>query len=558
MRVTASAVTMLALAFAASSPAVARVIVAGPGPQLLEGTPGGDSIYGGHGADTLLGRAGPDRLSGGPGPDSIHGGPGADRLFGRDRNSDSLHCGPGRDVALADRRDRVFADCEVVRLPPAGATATPEMPTPAPSPRAAVVPPPAPPPPAGEEPGEEQPEEEEEEEEDEVPPDEQQPLSLFPAGHGWTGNGKGKFEDSGPPFVLTGDRSFKIETDGVGDESVATSPQLEPVDLTDSHVRLESLISFSAHLGEVRLRLSSGDIETDYAEATFWKEGLDPIGLNSNFEPQTVPTGAFEVVGDVDWSEIDRAQLILTDNDAGPVSLYVAGIYAVRTIKHPLVSFAFDDGHESTFDLGRTALSRYHYPASVYVISNAVGDPGYMTLAQLETLRDRNRWEVGGHAASIASHNLPLGLDSLEPEQLETEMDSLRDWLDAHDFPRRTFAYPKGAAGELVRQYAARDYCAGRTTAEGPETLPPRNQFTLRGWSINGLETDAAEIEEAIDRAAAENAWLILTFHDLVPGQPEEATDFNYKEFTEVVKYVRSLHGNGAPKVRTIADAIGC
>jgi hypothetical protein len=39
---------------------------------------------------------------------------------------------------------------------------------------------------------------------------------------------------------------------------------------------------------------------------------------------------SFHVVGNVDWSKINRAQLIVTDNESGPVTLYVAGIYAVR------------------------------------------------------------------------------------------------------------------------------------------------------------------------------------------------------------------------------------
>jgi hypothetical protein len=536
----------------------------GPGSQRLLGTAGADAIAGGPGADTLLGRGGADRLDGGGGADLVSGGPGNDRLLLVDGQRDVARCGSGQDVVIATPLDRIAADCERLRID----SKEPVRPAPAPvpaSPRPAASSPQAPPPSGGpgrgaeeeapSEPEEEGPEEESLEERERL--GETEPIALFPAGHGWSGNGVGSFGDSGPPFVLSGDRTFKIETDGQEGDSVATSPLLEPVDLTHSHVLLESLISFSAHLGEVRMRLASGNIDTDYAEAGFWKEGSDPIGLDSSFEPQTEPIGAFHVVGDVDWSAIDRVELSVTDDGTGPVSLYVDSIEAVRSSLHPLISFAFDDGLASTYSLAAQPLAAAHFPASAYVIANAVGEPGYMTLGQLDSLQ-ASQWEIGGHALTIADHNQPLGFDSLGPLALEADMSGLRDWLDLHGFPRRTFAYPKGAAGAPVRAATAAGFCAARTTAEGPETIPPRNPYTIRGWSINGLETHLADVEATIDRAVAENAWLILTFHRLVQGQPAAATDFNYEDFKKVVGYVRSLRGKGKPKVETIADAAGC
>jgi peptidoglycan/xylan/chitin deacetylase (PgdA/CDA1 family) len=530
----------------------------GPGHQVLRGTASADSLFGGAGDDALYGRGGDDRLgggwgtdtlSGGPGHDTLRGGPGDDLLVAADGAADTVDCGPGRDLARVDALDRVAANCEEIE---GGHTGPPR-------PMAPAVPPSPPPRDAAEQPEPPAPEPDPALEPPEPKlPEERVPFALFPAGHGWTGNGEGSLSEAGPPFVLTGDRSLKIESDGSGDESVATSPVLEPLDFRRSHVLVESLISFSAHLGTVKLRLSSGDIETDYAEATLWREGSDPIGLDSSFEPQTVPIGAFQVVGRVDWSRIDRAQLVLTDNETGKVSLYVAGIYAVNTLNHPIVSFAFDDGHQSTYADGLWKLSQYGYPATAYVISGAVGEPGYVTLDQLRQMRTRFHWEIGGHAATIAAHNEPRGLDSLGPEALETEMDSLRDWLDQSGFPRETFAYPKGAAGEEVRRYAERDYCAGRTTAAGPETIPPRNDYTIRGWSIDGRETSVASLEAAIDRAVAENAWLILSFHELVPGQPRDPTQFSIAGFDEIVDYIHSLNGADKPKIRTVAAALGC
>jgi peptidoglycan/xylan/chitin deacetylase (PgdA/CDA1 family) len=539
------------------------------GPDTLTGTTSADTLSGLGGADTLSGRGGADRLLGGAGADKLVGGPGADRLLGgpgndrllaRDGRPDTVNCGPGAaDLAFVDDSDRVSPSCERVKAPRVDQPPAPQ-PDPAPAPRlipTAEEPPAeeeAEEPPAEEPPGEEPPAEEEPEPEPELE-FEEQPLAMFPAGHGWTGV-NGKFTDAGAPFVVNGDRSFRIGSEGIGTPAVASSPELEEVDLEHAHVTVQGLVSFSDHLQTMKLRLSSGDIATDYAEATVWQEDFDPVVLGSTFEYQSLARGDFAVTGQVDWSKIDRAQLIVTDNGGGEVAFYVAGIYAVPDRQKPTVSFAFDDGYESVYTRALKKLSAYRYPGSAYVIADIVGNAGRLSLEQLHRLRDLHHWEIGGHSKPLAAHNMPNGLDSLTPEELKTEMNGLRDWLYENGFSRASYAYPKGAAGANVRHYVERDYCTGRVTARGPETLPPRDEYTLRGWSINGLNSGAEEVEEEIDKAVADGTWLILSFHDIVAGTPALTTEFNAREFEDVVDYVRALQKQGKLKVRTIGDAV--
>lgn len=535
--------------------------------DVLKGTKRADRLLGRKGEDRLMGRAGRDLLRGGPGRDRLHGGPGRDRLQGnrgndlllaRDGAVDVVNCGPGReDVAVVDRRDRVSRSCERVARPARPQTVA-DRPVPQPAVPLVLPAPPAtpqapqapqgPPPPTvgGDEGGEEK-----------GSPVEEQLLAVFSEGHGWTGNDSGEFEDAFGPFAVNGGRSFKIVTEGAGEAAVATSPMLGPLDLRHTHVSFHAEVSFSNHLDQVRLRLASGDIATDYAEATVWDSGTDPIALASSFEFQTIPLGRFDQVGSVDWSAIDRAQIVLTDDATGSVTLYAAGIYAVPTAGPPAtVSFAFDDGHESVYSRGLQKLSVYRYPATTYVIANTVDDPGWLSLEQLYALRKQHAWEIGAHAYSVENHNLPNAFDSLGPAELLEEMDNLRTWFDDKGFQRLTFAYPKGAAGEEVRHLAQRDYCAGRATARGPETLPPRDPYTLRGWSIDGLSDDADSVKAEVDRAITEGSWLMLSFHDLVAGTPAAATEFGDDGFAEIVDYVRERQLAGELRVRTVADVL--
>jgi Ca2+-binding RTX toxin-like protein len=95
----------------------------GAGDDRVFGRFGNDQLFGEAGDDELEGGRGDDRLSGGPGDDQLNGGYGRDRLDGgagndtlisRGGGSDQLDCGPGRDVAIADRTDRLTG-CETVR-----------------------------------------------------------------------------------------------------------------------------------------------------------------------------------------------------------------------------------------------------------------------------------------------------------------------------------------------------------------------------------------------------------------------------------------------------------
>ncbi|MCW2925970.1 MAG: hypothetical protein JWM98_3374 [Thermoleophilia bacterium] len=104
----------------------------GPGLDTLLGGIGNDVIFGGDGNDTIVGEAGNDKLAGeagndvvngGAGNDVVNGGAGTDRLLGGtgndvvnalDRQVDTIVCGTGIDRVIANKADKVAADCEHV------------------------------------------------------------------------------------------------------------------------------------------------------------------------------------------------------------------------------------------------------------------------------------------------------------------------------------------------------------------------------------------------------------------------------------------------------------
>jgi hypothetical protein len=127
----------LGLTLVVAATVSAATIIGTAGNDTLRGGPAADRLNGRGGNDKLYGAAGNDVLTGGPGKDMLVGGPGADRLL----------CGAGRDTARGDARDKIAADCEIVKgvqttQPPATPSPLPPLP-----PRDLLPPLPPPPPP---------------------------------------------------------------------------------------------------------------------------------------------------------------------------------------------------------------------------------------------------------------------------------------------------------------------------------------------------------------------------------------------------------------------------
>jgi Ca2+-binding RTX toxin-like protein len=84
------------------------------GDDSAKGVGGNDRLSGNAGDDLLLGGPGKDRLKAGAGRNRLRGGLGNDRLHAVNGRVDRLNCGHGKDVARADRVDRLVG-CERVR-----------------------------------------------------------------------------------------------------------------------------------------------------------------------------------------------------------------------------------------------------------------------------------------------------------------------------------------------------------------------------------------------------------------------------------------------------------
>lgn len=207
---------------------------------------------------------------------------------------------------------------------------------------------------------------------------------------------------------------------------------------------------------------------------------------------------------------------------AGTARAAVAAPGAVAPLT--VVSLTFDDADAD--QMGAAAvLLRHGMPATYYVITGAVGTPGYMTVADLRQLAATGN-EIGGHTVSH------LDLTALAPAEVRRQVCQSRQTLAAWGFQATSFAYPGGgynAATEAIVR--ACGFSTARITdslrwsgcpvCQVTETVPPANPYAIRTpGQVDGSWT-LGDLENAVLAARRSGGgWLPLIFHHAcAPGQ---------------------------------------
>ena len=189
------------------------------------------------------------------------------------------------------------------------------------------------------------------------------------------------------------------------------------------------------------------------------------------------------------------------------------------TAGRTVVSFTFDDG-DADQATGARILHRYHLAGTFYIITGAVGTPGYLTVGQLHWLAGQGD-EIGAHTVSH------LELTGITPAEARRQACLSRAILTGWGFRVTSFAYPGGAAGRQAEAVVAgcgfdsarlttglrNGGCPDCTIAE---SIPPAAPMGIRtpgevdgSWTLRDLEGLVTRAERA------GGGWLPLIFHHI-------------------------------------------
>lgn len=147
------------------------------------------------------------------------------------------------------------------------------------------------------------------------------------------------------------------------------------------------------------------------------------------------------------------------------------------------VVLTFDDGYKSFYNTVWPVLKEFNQTATLYVISDLVGNDRYVSWEQVKILAD-NGIEIGGHTKTH-----PL-LARINPDLLDEEISGGKKEIEAYiERPITSFCYPTGSYN---RQVIAKVKEAGyetATTMEPGKASSKHDPFLLPRWGVYKQES---------------------------------------------------------------------
>lgn len=163
---------------------------------------------------------------------------------------------------------------------------------------------------------------------------------------------------------------------------------------------------------------------------------------------------------------------------------YVQGLSTGKKFPRNSVVITFDDGYRDTFTTAYPVLKKYQFPATVFVISDLVNDPKFLTAQQVKIL-DQEGWTIGNHSKS--HEYLPLLSFPVLQEQLVKSKETLEK-IVGHRI--EYFSYPCGGYSQaVVATLQAAGYKAAVTTNRGVKSVP-LDFFALKRIRVNSTDSE--------------------------------------------------------------------
>ena len=180
--------------------------------------------------------------------------------------------------------------------------------------------------------------------------------------------------------------------------------------------------------------------------------------------------------------------------DYHPVTLEAAyaGMARLESLPANPIALTFDDGYQDDFTVVFPILREHHFVATFFIITGAVGRPGYMTWADVRAM----------HAAGMAieSHTVHHdNLDTLSAASLSAELTQSRDAIAAEvgQVPA-ALSYPGGDYDQRVAAAAKTAGYLMAVTVRPARLLGPSNPFAWPRTGIGPRET-LANFAKAIE-----------------------------------------------------------
>lgn len=262
----------------------------------------------------------------------------------------------------------------------------------------------------------------------------------------------------------------------------------------------------------------------------------------------------FVNMGVEDWAnEMIRFRMYVTAKVTEPCSLSFDDFRFDVTSK-PKVLMTFDDNSATQFTRAYPVMSGNGQRGVIFCVTERVDVVGFMTLANLLTLRDAG-WDICNHTVTHCN------LVEADEATMKQEIDDAYDWLVANGFEdsAKFLAYPDCAFNETVIDYVRLRHVMARICTHFPleqthflanvgDSIP----FQMCCESVT-FETSVNQVKAWIDKVIEGGGQLSLLWHYIVIADPGPG-EWTLADFTEISNYLKTKSDAGQLDVVTMKD----
>ena len=222
-----------------------------------------------------------------------------------------------------------------------------------------------------------------------------------------------------------------------------------------------------------------------------------------------------------------RMAAFVTASAAGCLALTGVGLPAASAANagdppKTVVSLTFDDSLADQYTNALPILQQYGMHGTFYAITGYIGNnPGYMTLSQLQAIRDAGN-EIAGHTV------LHPYLTHLSSDEATREICGSRDTLLNWGFPVTDFAYPysdTNASVASIVQHCGYNSARMSEDLKGPyscqsgcpatDQIPPADPYSIDTPDSVRDNWTLSDLKNLVTGAESQGGWLPLVFHHI-------------------------------------------
>lgn len=186
------------------------------------------------------------------------------------------------------------------------------------------------------------------------------------------------------------------------------------------------------------------------------------------------------------------------------------------TVEGGMVSFTFDDGHQTHGSIVAPALEERGWNGTFYITTSYLDGGVSLSGAQVVALHE-NGHEIGSHGVTHRSLTNG-GLTAGEVYGELTESKTLLE--DLTGAPVSSYATPYGNYNQVsVIRAIEETYPAHRGVNAGFNRPGATNPYLIRVQNVR-FDTPVAQVEAWMDEAEENGWWLVLVYHRIVEDSP--------------------------------------